>query len=75
MTDSEFLDYCAAMTETERCGFTPTNIARLLRLAGHVDAAKRWEREPPGVVSNCHEAISRHVAEARAALAGGPVNE
>jgi hypothetical protein len=68
VSDDEFLAYCEGMTETERCGFVPANIARLLRLAGHEKAAAQWDAQPLRIVSNCHEAISRHVKEARSRI-------
>ena len=65
MTDEEFLSYCEGMAETPRCGFVPSNIARLLRLAGHDEHAAQWDKEPNYIVDGCHDAIRRHVAEAR----------
>jgi hypothetical protein len=69
MNDLEFLDYCMAMTKTERCGFVPSNIARLLYLAGENDLAKEWEKEPNYIVSGCHDAIENYVKKARARIA------
>jgi hypothetical protein len=69
MTDEQFLSYCDSMTQTDRCGFVPKNIARLLRLAGEGHKAAEWEDEPNRVVSNCHEGVKRAVEMARARLA------
>ena len=65
MTDKEFLDYCEGMTDTPRCGFVPSSIARLLRLAGHEDLAKQWDTVPHRVISNCHDDVTKYVKEAR----------
>jgi hypothetical protein len=65
MTDDEFLDYCSARTEIERCGIVPAHIVRLFRLAGKEEQAKIWAEEPNYIVSGCHEAIWNLVAEAR----------
>jgi hypothetical protein len=65
MTDKEFLDYCEAMTETPRCGFVPSNIARLLRLAGHEGYAKQWDLERNYIVDGCHDEVRKYTKEAR----------
>ena len=68
MNDNEFLDYCEAMTETPDCGFVPSNIARLLRLAGHEAEAAEWDKAPVAVHRGYHSAVRRHVGEARARM-------
>ena len=65
MTDAEFLDYCEAMTRTERCGFVPGNIVRLLRLAGEDERAKAWEGAAPVIIGGCHDTVTKFVALAR----------
>jgi hypothetical protein len=65
MTDKEFLDYCESMAETPRCGFVPSNIARLLRLAGDEETAKQWDPEHHRVVDGCHEAVRHLTKKAR----------
>jgi len=65
MDDQEFLLYCETMTNTERCGFVPKNIARLMRLAGQPDQASAWENQPNRIIDHCHEAISNLVYLAR----------
>jgi len=68
MNDIEFLDYCDGMTETEDCGFVPSNIARLLRLAGYEAEAAEWDKAPVAVHRGYHSAVRRHVEEARARM-------
>lgn len=65
MTDEEFLDYCESMTETPRCGFVPSNIARLLRLAGRGEWAALWDKEGIRIVDGIHDEIRKYVKEAR----------
>jgi hypothetical protein len=65
MTDKEFLDYCDAMTETPRCGFVPSNIARIFRLAGDQETAKTWDDQPNRVVNCGHGVIRNLVKQAR----------
>jgi hypothetical protein len=74
MTDAEFLAYCEAHAETPRCGFTPAHIARLCRLAGRDEAAKRWEGHPPGVINCVESEVLEVVAEGRSRLALLPVS-
>ena len=45
MDDKEFLEYCLGMSYTPRCGFVPSQISRLLRLAGKTEAANKWAEE------------------------------
>lgn len=66
MGDQEFLVYCSSMADTPRCGFTPTLIARLLRLAGREDEAATWDRQPVQVINADREVIRGLVAEAYA---------
>jgi hypothetical protein len=65
MTDKEFLDYCDSMTRTQRCGLVPSNIARLLRLAGNEARARAWDAEPNRIVDNCHDEVREFVGLAR----------
>ena len=69
MTDREFLDYCEAHAETPRCGFTPAQVARLVRLAGrNVDVVAYWEAQSPGAVNMRRESIEEAVRDARARI-------
>ena len=65
MSDEEFLDYCDGMTETERCGFVPKQLARLLRLAGEEALAIQWEAQPNQIVDHIHDDVTRLVIQAR----------
>lgn len=70
MLDQEFLSYCLGMTHTERCGFVPEQIARLIRLSGGDEAlAKRWDAYPISIHSLDKDAVRNAVAAARARLA------
>lgn len=65
MNDKEFLDYCESMTGTPRCGLVTSHIARLLRLAGYEEIAKKWSLEKNYIVDHRHDEVRELVAEAR----------
>lgn len=65
MTDEEFLNYCTAHCRTERAGFVPSNISRLLRLAGKPEMAAHWDKANPQMIRSIYEdEIDPLVAEA-----------
>lgn len=70
MTDEEFLDYCGAHADTDRCGFTKDQIARLLRLAQNRDSAvaRAWDAAPDKVYEMDRYSIFSLVALARKVL-------
>lgn len=69
MGDLEFIRYCETHSETERAGFVPEHIARILRLAGRADDAKSWDGKPLQIIS-VHADVMHPLCEvARAALA------
>lgn len=70
MTDEEFLIYCDSMADTPRCGFAPSNVARLVRLAGQEEWAKHWEGKPVGVYDMDHDDIRQCVTKALQRLNG-----
>lgn len=47
MGDLEFIRYCETHSCTERSGFVPEHIARMLRLCGRDDEAKEWDAKHP----------------------------
>jgi hypothetical protein len=71
MSDNRFLDYCAHMTETPRCGFSSYGLSRLLRLAGFPNLGRFLEQTPNGIWSHMHGEVRVLVALAR----GGEVAE
>lgn len=69
MLDQEFLSYCLGMTYTERCGFVPEQIARLIRLSGGDEAlAKKWDVYPISIHSLDKDTVREAVEKARARL-------
>jgi hypothetical protein len=46
MGDEEFIRYCESHCTTDRAGFVPQNITRILSLAGEFDLAAKWEAVP-----------------------------
>lgn len=66
-SDTEFLDYCFFHSETPRCGFVPSHVARLLRLASPVyeEVARRWDAMPNSVINLNREEVKTLVKEAR----------
>lgn len=65
MDDYEFLLYCETHAGSERCGFTPSQIARLCKLAGLYAAEERWSKVPNTVVNCNREEIQEIVNLAR----------
>ena len=51
MSDEEFIAYCEAHSRTERKGFVPAHIARLLRLAGDEKQAADFEALSVQIIS------------------------
>lgn len=51
MEDAEFINYCRSHSETERAGFVPENIERILRLAGRDNQADKWRGMGHQIVS------------------------
>lgn len=70
MTDDEFIAYCEAHSETERAGFVPENIVRILRLSGNADLAAVWEKASPDMIVRIRADVMHPVcARARERLA------
>lgn len=46
MNDDEFISYCETHSETPLALFNGTQVARLMRLAGHEEAARQWDPHP-----------------------------
>ena len=75
MNDSEFLQYCETHSHTERCGFVPSQIARLCKLIGDEDSAKNWAALDNGVYDMDGIEIRAAVATARANIMANPQKE
>lgn len=56
MSDEEFILYCRSHCRTERAGFLPEHIERLLRLAGD-ERSKDWVGVPVQIISYGPDAI------------------
>jgi hypothetical protein len=69
MSDEEFLSYLESHLATPDCGVVPQHIARLLRLAGHEEMAKRWDSKAGQVIRGAHNEIRTYVKEARTRMA------
>lgn len=72
MTDPEFLNYCDAHAETPRCGFVPSQLSRLLQLAGDAEGADFWASEPNAVHDCDRYWIREQVQLARSSIAAKP---
>lgn len=69
MEDDEFLSYCDAHSETERAGFVPDNIVRLLELAGEEQSLiDEWKELKGGIYSFDSDQIYPLTEKARARL-------
>lgn len=75
MDDAEFLNYALGMADTPRCGFVPSQIARLYRLAGDEDKAALWDKEPNQVIDADRHGIRKLVALAEARRCQVPTME
>ncbi len=72
MNDVDFLDYCQEHSFTERCGFVPEHVARLVKLAGMSDETIRyWESQPITVYELDRFSVRDAVAKARQQQAAG----
>ena len=69
MSDDEFIAYCEAHSRTERMGFVPAHIARLLQLAGDEKQAAEFEALPVQIIS---ADLSNLCVAARARLSAQP---
>lgn len=66
LTDEQFINYCDAMTTTQRCVFAPSAVARLCRLAGCDETvARRWDNAKAQVYNMEKDGIVAMVARAR----------
>lgn len=65
MTDDEFLAYCEAHARTPRCGFVPSQLARLCKLANRPLWASFWGDQPNRVVDCEPDRITHAVDDAR----------
>jgi hypothetical protein len=65
MDDKEFLNYCAKVAKSPRCGITTSQIARLLRLAGRNKEADAWDNKRETIVCGRQEAIVELVESAQ----------
>lgn len=68
MTDQEFLLYCQTHCASPRAAFVPQQIARLLRLAGKLEAASAWDEiTPTKIIDDQRNLVKRlvHLAELR----------
>lgn len=59
MSDQEFLQYCGQHCCTERAGFTPAQIARLLRMVGLPALAACYDRMPNQVLDGHRDDIRK----------------
>ena len=69
MTDEVFISYCESHSETPRAGFVPEHIGRILRLAGAVKEAEKWENALLQIISIYADDMHPICAKARVALA------
>jgi len=65
MSDQDFLVYCEMHSHTPRCGFVPSSLAKLCRLAGRTEWAEFWDDQANRVIDCAPDEIRRAVAEAR----------
>lgn len=65
MNDDEFLDYCETHAASPRCGFTPCQIARLMRMSNMKESAATYDAMKPAVLECNPKTIIEMVEWAR----------